>query len=44
MSRQIVQILSQPATIAAMLVDRLGVLFLLALGVTTGGASLLTGF
>ena len=44
MSRQFVQTLRQPATAAASLVDRLGVFFLLALGLTTGGASLLAGF
>jgi hypothetical protein len=44
MSRQFVQMLSRPATFAAGAVDRLGVFFLLALGLTTGGASLLAGF
>jgi len=44
MWRQVVKNLRRPAAVAALIVDRLGVFFLLALGVTAGGASLLAGF
>jgi hypothetical protein len=44
MWRQVVKNLHRPAAVAALIVDRLGVFFLLALGLTAGGASLLAGF